>query len=215
MKHYIFLGRTKDEGICYYVQDKPAEFACGHYFSTPYLTNANSLIHDFPEYENLETILSKEDYDRFLELKNDIDSLGFGIRMGNKMYKRGLELRQSLLNDVYAKLTSPEAEAFFNTIVEDEKRKLAELYNLTDCYVDQIFDESPGDYKDAGIVMNIYYDSKEIAEDFIDNYYHQIDDMSGFKLSWYIDYERLGRDLVQDSDDYLELDDGRVVQYYL
>ena len=215
MTHYIFLGRTKDDGICYYIQDKPAEFECGHYFSTPYLTNANCLTHDFPEYENLETILSSDEYGRFLELKNDIDSLGFGIRIGDERYKRGLKLRQSLLNDVYTKLTSPEAEKFFNTIVEDEKKKLAELYNLKDYQVDQIFDESPRDYKDAGIVIKVCYDSKEIAEDFIDNYYPQIDDMSGFKLSWYIDYEKLGDDLVQDSEDCLELNDGRIVQYYL
>lgn len=215
MTHYIFLGRTKDDGICYYIQDKPAEFECGHYFSTPYLTNANCSTHDFPEYENLETILSKDEYDRLLKLKDDIYSLGFGIRGGDERYKRGLELRQSLLNDVYAKLTSPEAEAFFNTIVEDEKKKLAELYNLKDYQVDQIFDESPKNYKDAGIVIKVCYDSKEIAEDFIDNYYPQIDDMSGFKLSWYIDYEKLGDDLVQDSEDCLELNDGRIVQYYL
>ena len=126
-----------------------------------------------------------------------------------------MELRQSLLNDVYTKLTSPEAEEFFNTIVEDEKKKLAELYNLKDYQVDQIFDESPGNYKDAGIVIKVCYDSKEIAEDFIDNYYPQIDDMSGFKLSWYIDYEKLGDDLVQDSEDCLKLNDGRIVQYYL
>ena len=54
---------------------------------------------------------------------------------------------------MYAKLTSPEAEKFFNTIVEDEKKKLADLYNLKDYQVDQIFDESPLGYKDAGIVM--------------------------------------------------------------
>jgi len=215
MEHYIFLGRTKDEGICYYIQDKPAEFECGHYFSTPYLTNVSCLIHDFPEYENLETVLSEDEYNKFLQLKDNINSLGFGIHIGDERYNRGLELRQSLLNDVYTKLTSPDAEEFFDTIIGDEKRKLAELYNLTDDQVNQIFDESPNDYKDAGIVIRVCYDSKEIAEDFVDNYYPQIDDMSGFKLSWYIDYERLGNDLVTDSDEYLELDDGRIVQYYL
>ena len=215
MEHYIFLGRTKDEGICYYTQDEPAKFECGHYFASPYLTNASCLIHDFPEYENLETILSKDEYDRLLKLKDDIYSLGFGIRGGDERYKRGLELRQSLLNDVYTKLTSPEAEEFFNTIVEDEKKKLADLYNLKDYQVDQIFDESPLGYKDAGIVMNVCCDSKGIAEEFIDNYYPQIEKMDGFKLSYYIDYDELGHDLVVDSDEYLELDDVRVVKYVL
>lgn len=215
MKHYIFLGRTKDDGVCYYIQDKPAEFECGHYFSTSYLTNANCLIHDFPEYENLETILSKDEYNRFLQLSDDINALGFGIKTGDERYERGLALRQSLLNDVYNKLTSTEAAEFFDTIIEDEKRKLAKLYNLTDSQANQIFDESPLDYKDVGIVMTVCYDSKEIAEEFVNNYFPQIDDMSGFKLSWYIDYERLGDDLVQDSDEYLMLDDGRIVQYYL
>lgn len=215
MTHYIFLGRTKEDGICYYIQDKPAEFECGHYFSTPYLTNANCLTHDFPEYENLETILSSDEYGRFLQLKDDINSLGFGIKTSDKRYERGLALRQSLLNDVYTKLTSPEAAEFFGNIVDDEKRKLAELYNLTDSQANQIFDESPLDYKDASIVMTVCYNSKEIAEEFVNNYFPQIDDMSGFKLSWYIDYERLGDDLVQESEDYLVLDDYRVVQYYL
>lgn len=215
MTHYIFLGRTKDDGICYYIQDKPAEFECGHYFSTPYLTNANCSTHDFPEYENLETILSKDEYDRFLKLKDNINSLGFGISIGDERYEKGLKLRQSLLTDVYTKLTSTKAAEFFGNIIKDEKRKLAELYDLTDCQVDQIFDESPMDYKDASIVTSVRYDSKEIAEDFVNNYFTQIDDMSGFKLSWYIDYERLGDDLMINSDDYLELDDGRIVQYYL
>ena len=215
MEHYIFLGRTKDEGICYYTQDEPAKFECGHYFASPYLTNTSCLIHDFPEYENLETILSKDEYDRFLKLKDDINSLGFGISIGDERYEKGLKLRQSLLTDVYTKLTSTKAAEFFGNIIKDEKRKLAELYDLTDSQANQIFDESPLDYKDAGIVIKVCYDSKEIAEDFIDNYYPQIDDMSGFKLSWYIDYERLGDDLVQDSDECLMLDDGRIVQYYL
>lgn len=215
MTHYIFLGRTKDDGTCYYTQDEPARFECGHYFASPYLTNTSCLIHDFPEYENLETILSKDEYDRFLKLKDDINSLGFGISIGDERYEKGLKLRQSLLTDVYTKLTSAKAAKFLGNIIKDEKRKLAELYNLTDCQVDQIFDESPMDYKDAGIVASVRYDSKEIAEDFVNNYFTQIDDMSGFKLSWYIDYERLGDDLVIDSDDYLELDDGRIVQYYL
>ena len=215
MEHYIFLGRTKDEGICYYTQDEPAKFECGHYFASPYLTNASCLIHDFPEYENLETILSKDEYDRFLKLKDDINSLGFGINIGDERYEKGLKLRQSLLTDVYTKLTSTKATEFFGNIIKDEKRKLAELYDLTDCQVDQIFDESPMDYKDAGIVASVCYDSKEIAEEFIDNFYFNIDDIPGFKLSYYIDYDKLGHDLVIESDDYLELNDGRIVQYYL
>lgn len=215
MKHYIFLGRTKDEGICYYIQDKPAEFECGHYFSTPYLTNANCLIHDFPEYKNLETILSHDEYDRFLELKNDIDSLGFGIRIGDERYTKGLVLRKSLLDDVYDKLTSTEAAEFFGNIVKDEKRKLVDFYELTDYQINQIFDNYPLDYRDANIVATIYDDDSEIAEEFIDNFYFNIDDIPGFKLSYYIDYDKLGHDLVLDSDKYLELDDDRVIEYAL
>ena len=215
MEHYIFLGRTKDEGICYYIQDKPAEFECGHYFSTPYLTNANCLIHDFPEYENLETILSHDEYDRFLELKNDIDSLRFGIRIGDERYTKGLVLRKSLLDDVYDKLTSTEAAEFFGNIVKDEKRKLVDFYELTDYQINQIFDNYPLDYRDANIVATIYDDDSEIAEEFIDNFYFNIDDIPGFKLSYYIDYDKLGHDLVLNSDKYLELDDDRVIEYAL
>lgn len=215
MTHYIFLGRTKDDGVCYYIQDKPAEFECGHYFSTPYLTNANCLTHDFPEYENLETVLSKDEYGRFLQLKDDINSLGFGIKTGDKRYERGLALRQSLLNDVYDKLTSTEAAEFFGNIVKDEKRKLVDFYELTDYQINQIFDNYPLDYRDANIVATIYDDDSEIAEEFIDNFYFNIDDIPGFKLSYYIDYDKLGHDLVLDSDKYLELDDDRVIEYAL
>ena len=215
MEHYIFLGRTKDKGICYYIQDKPAEFECGHYFSTPYLTNANCSTHDFPEYENLETILSSDEYGRFLQLKDDINSLGFGIKTGDKRYERGLALKKSLLNDVYTKLTSPEAAEFFGNIVKDEKRKLVDFYELTDYQINQIFDNYPLDYRDANIVATIYDDDSEIAEEFIDNFYFNIDDIPGFKLSYYIDYDKLGHDLVLDSDKYLELDDDRVIEYAL
>ena len=214
MEHYIFLGRTKDEGICYYTQDEPAKFECGHYFASPYLTNANCLIHDFPDYENLETILSKDEYERLLKFKKDINELGFGITMYDDHYKKGFELSKSI-TDVYGKLISHDAREFFEKIQKDEKRKLVDFYKLTDYQINQIFDNYPLDYRDANIVATIYDDDYEIAEEFIDNFYFNIDDIPGFKLSYYIDYDKLGHDLVLDSDKYLELDNERVIEYAL
>ena len=112
-------------------------------------------------------------------------------------------------------MISHDAREFFEKIQKDEKRKLVDFYDLTNYQINQIFDNYPLDYRDANIVATIYDDDSEIAEEFIDNFYFNIDDMPGFKLSYYIDYDKLGHDLVLDSNKYLELDDERVIEYAL
>lgn len=81
-------------------------------------------------------------------------------------------------------------------------------YSLDDADIEKIFDEYYLDYRDRGIIGNVFKDVSEL----------------GYKEAWslgyiekgsvaerYFDYEKFGEDLVNENESYLELDDGRVV----
>ena len=109
---------------------------------------------------------------------------------------------------IFDKLKSSEAKEFQQTIIESEIEYLKDEYSLSDEDIEKIFDEYYLDYRDRGIIGCVFNDSSDLGyeEAWQLGYIKNGDTIS----ERYFDYEKFGEDLLED-ENYLELDDGRVV----
>jgi len=110
---------------------------------------------------------------------------------------------------VYNKLNSEENQELFEEVQQEEIQYLMEKYNLSEEDVENIFNEYYLAYRDRSIVSSVYSDSAELGyEEAWELGY--INDKDWISCE-YFDTDRFGEDLVNKSERYLELDDGRVV----
>lgn len=211
MNKYIFLYREKDSNdrdCCAYIEDNQPRWECDHYFGSVILHGACYCKHDFAAYEDIETVLTKEEYETLIAYNKTINDLGFGITKGDERYKRGINAYADV-KYVFDKLHSDEAKEFFDKIVESEVEWMKDEYNLSDEDVEQIFDEYYLDYRDRGIIACVWDDTSEAGYEeawsmgYIDN--------KDAIINKYFDYEKFGEDLIED-ENYLQLEDGRVVR---
>ena len=133
--------------------------------------------------------------------------MGYGIKKGDERYNKGIELAKSAQH-IFDKLKSSEAKEFQQTIIESEIEYLKDEYSLSDEDIEKIFDEYYLDYRDRGIVGCVFKDSSDLG-------YEEAWQLGYIKngdtiAERYFDYEKFGEDLLED-ENYLELDDGRVV----
>ena len=221
MSEKIFVGRIKgdiDGDNCFYVEK--AKFECGHYFSKPHPEGAcyscgwDGFNHDSKEYDynNIETVLTKEEYTEFRKLIDELDSFGYCLDKPENAEK--LKAAQAKADEVNKfindKLCSKKAEKFKEKIAKSEKQYMMDEYNLDENEVDEVLDNYGLDYFDNGIISQVYNDSSDVAERYVEEgIYGTIDD----KLTYYIDYDKLGEDIVDNDECFYELSDGRIVEY--
>lgn len=147
---------------------------------------------DKQDYDNVETILTKRQYERVIN--EDVDE------------------------KIFAKLQSKEAQKFFAKIVEQEKAEAASEYNLSDDEVDDIFEyyanHNDESYQDKSIIGTVYEDAEELG----DNEAWSLGLTSSNSNDWkeqlyakYFDYKAYGEDLCDEDPRYYKLNDGRVV----
>ena len=206
----LFLYRLKnseDRDACAYIDEIPSSFECGHYFSGVGIQGSCYSGGEFASYEDIETILTKQEYKKLLKFSEDIKELGYGIDKGDERYNKGLDLINDI-QPIYNKLQSEEAEKFEKHIMDDEKEIMMDEWNLSEDDIEEILNDYSLDYKDRSIIGYVYDDVEELAENEIE----QCCDIPDF-LENYIDYSKFGEDLLQDYDIYKELEDGRVVYY--
>lgn len=206
----LFLYRLKnseDRDACAYVDDIPSTFDCGHYFGGVCIQGACYCGGELASYEDIETILTKQEYDKLLKFNADIKELGYGIGRGDERYNKGLELIHDI-QPIYNKLKSEEAEKFEQNIMYNEKEIMMDMWNLSEDDIEEILNDYSLDYKDRSIIGYVYDDVEELAENEIE----QCFDVPDF-LTNYIDYSKFGEDLLQDYDTYKELADNRAVYY--
>lgn len=206
----LFLYRLKDSedrDVCAYIDEIPSSFECGHYFSGVGIQGACYCGGEFASYEDIETILTKNEYEMLLKFNNDIKQLGYGIKEGDLRYIQGLDLIKDI-QVIYDKLQSEEAEEFEEKIMHNEKEIMMDIWNLSEDGIEEILNDYSSDYRDRSIIGYVYDDVEELAENEIEQYC----DIPNF-LENYIDYSKFGEDLLQDEEMYKELDDGRVVYY--
>lgn len=83
MSKYLFLGRLKDqsnESCCLYIENKNPRWECDHYFGRINLHGSCFCHSDFPDYDDLETVLSREEYKELIVYNGEIGKLGYGIK---------------------------------------------------------------------------------------------------------------------------------------
>lgn len=206
----LFLYRLKNDSsrdACAYINESPSTFECGHYFSGVGIQGACYCGGEFASYEDIETILTKQEYQKLLKFNHDIKQLGYGISKGDERYNKGIKLIKDI-QVIYDKLESTEAEQFTKNIVDDEKEIMMDIWNLSEDDIEEILNDYSLDYKDRSIIGYVYDDVEDLAENEIE----QCFDVPDF-LENYIDYSKFGEDLLQDEEMYKELEDGRVVYY--
>lgn len=213
---YLFLYRIKkeskhydDRDCCAYIDASGSKFVCDHYYSRLSISGPCYCGGKMLEYDDIETYLTREEYEELIRLADEINALGYGIKKeGDKRYNKGVELVTSIAY-IINKLKSDEAMDFFEDIQESEMEYLKDKWSLNDNDIEQILDTYASDYGDRSIVSYVFKDSDELGyEEAWELGYIKNNDSISYK---YFDYERFGSDLVNEDERYLELNDGRVV----
>lgn len=212
MSRYTFLFRRKDNDrdCCAYIERQP-RFECDHYFGGVGLNGAAYGNSNFPEYEDIDTVLTEDEYQRLIEYNKQIKDLGYNIKKGDTRYKKGLALYEEY-KDIFDKLQSDEAMEFQENIIEEEKEWLMDKYNLSEDDVETIFDNYGLDYRDRGIVEYVFNDVTDLGEENF-NECLCLEDYQRNALENYVDFEQMGKDIANCDEMYCLLDDGRVVHY--
>lgn len=123
MNKYLFLGRLKDQSdrdCCLYIENKNLRWECDHYFGRINLHGSCFCHSGLPDYDDLETVLSREEYKELMVYNGEIGKLGYGIKKDSERYKNGCALSKEIQH-IFDKLNSDEAKEFQGKIIEEEK----------------------------------------------------------------------------------------------
>lgn len=137
-------------------------------------------------YSEVDTFLTEEQYNRLLNPKAGDD-----------------------YTDIIKTLTSAEGTEFVEEIFESEAEYIQEEYGLSYDEVMEVYHNYAGDYQDRAIIGYVYQDSSDLGYAEMENYFAEYKMPDG--LMHYFNYERFGKDLVNESENYLKLSSGMVV----
>ena len=208
----IFLAKIKnsiDRDCVKYIRFNG--FECEHYFgglqvNGACFSNKGQDIKEIAEsnFDDLETILTKEEMLKIFELNDKLKALGYGIKRDSKEYNEGVKIMEEYWNTIGKKLLSEENENLYQKVVDDEKEYIKKEYNLNDNEVNEIFDNYFNDYQDRAIVGYVFSGFDEMVEEEKINF--------GYEDSPYFNDEEFGNDLLN-SEGYYKLDSGKIVYY--
>lgn len=204
-KLFLYQLKNIEERDKFAYVENGVRFECNHYFSSPSLEGACYSGGDFADYEDIITILTKQEYLDFLKFRNDVKHFGYGIEKDSEKYNECIEV----INNhkyLYDKLNSKENEELLDKLLNEDWERFKEENYLDDEDIEEIKENYSGDYKDSSIVNYIEDDLYSYAEEFIDNTCN-IDEW----IKSYIDFEEMGKDLLEDRG--VELRNGKVVVY--
>ncbi len=216
MSEYVFLYRIKnsdDRDCCAYINANGSEFVCNHYFSSIDICGSCYSGRDWDAYDDIETILTRTEYNQLLKYKKELHELGYGITKGDNRYKKGIEI-MSKIKPIINKLKSDEAQEFFDRISSEEMEILKEEYELNDLDIKCILDEYPLDYRDRSIVAAVYSDMDDLGreEAWQCGYINRENESL---MDRYFDYEKFGEDVVSEDEFFIEITYNRAVRISL
>lgn len=201
---FLYKENGDDRDCVKYIKSSPFRFECDHYFGGINLSGACFSGAGWASYEDIQTILTQDEYQRLIDFDKEISNLGYGIKKHDERYQRGIKLCAEI-QPIYDRLLSDKNQELFNNIQQEEREYLINKYNLTDTDIDYIFDNYGLEYRDRAIISFIFDDVETAAEE------------EAYQLGYvtkenerYFDYEKFGQDLLE-NDNYLELYDGRIV----
>lgn len=205
---FLYKENTEDRDCCAYVETRLERFVCGHYFSKVVLRGACYSGGDFAPYENIKTILTKDEYEQLVQFNEKITDLGCVTTKDDDRYNKGIELYE-VIQPIFDKLLSEENEELFKQVVEEEKEYLMSEYSLNEDDIDTIFNNYGLDYRDRAVVGHVFKDVYDLGYEEAWSLGY-IDNRNSF-MEKYFDFEKFGEDLANDSESYCKLTDGRYV----
>lgn len=216
MSEYVFLYRIKnsdDRDCCAYINANGSEFVCNHYFSSINICGSCYSGRDWAAYDDIETILTRTEYNQLLKYKKELHELGYGITKGDSRYQKGIKIINKI-EPIIDKLKSDEAQDFFDRISSEEMEVLKEEYRLNDSDIECILDEYPLDYRDRSIVCAVYSDMDDLGreEAWQCGYINKENESL---MDRYFDYEKFGEDVVYDDEFFIEITHNRAVRISL
>lgn len=209
MSEKIFFGKQKndDRDCCVYIE-RP-EFECGHYYSLPRPTGpcySSDWNEDGEyEYDYLDTVLTEEEYNKFRQLIDELDLVRDGLDKDEEKKKLAYAKVEEINKFIDDYLLSEKAKEFKEKIKQGEIEFMKEEYDFDDEDIENIYDCYCDYYFDRAIINRVFDSSYDVAEELIEGY--SIEDW----IKNYIDYDKMGDDMVSDGD-YVELSDGRIVE---
>lgn len=179
-----YIEFDKDDTKCFYI--------CGACFCGLMEEDTQDILNN---YENLTTALTKEELIQLFEINCTwVD-------------KRTTDNTTTLYN-IKKKLESDLNKDLFMQVQEEETEWLYNEYSLDYNDIEEIFDNYNLEYRDRAVVDYVWADTYELGE----NYICECCSIKDW-LEPYIDYEKFGRDMVNnDRERYVELTDGRIVE---
>ncbi len=221
-RNKYFLFKVKDKvtdlkGTLRVGYLEKAEFECGHYFSECNLVNSNSSISlDLNKleqigYDNILSILDKEDFEFIAKKNKELNDLGFGLDdpKNKEKYNKGLEILKEL-ETIYNKLESEENKKLFDIVREQELEWCTdhwqqEKYRLgiTTEDMENIFNEYKNKgyvYQDRDIINTIFENYEEIGQDWVDSGAVNMDSLA----ERFFDFDAFGKDIIDNNENYYE-----------
>ena len=212
MNNRLFLAKVKnsdDRDVVKYIEF--TGFSCNHYFGglhiggacfTGYEEEFRNLVEN--NFEELETILTKDEFIKLFKLNNELKTLGYGIEKDSDKYNKGLEIIKEYENTIEKKLQSNENKELFEKVIADEKEYVKNKYNLSKLEIDDIFENYGLEYQDRASISYIFRDFDDMVYEEKFNF--------GYDEQPYFDDESFGYDLLE-SENYYKLDSGKIVLY--
>ena len=208
----VFLGKIENNSYGYNVFYLSLKgFECEHYFGGLHLVGArfSGFEDEFLEqvktnFDNVKTIMTKEELLELFSLNNELKKLGYGIEKYDERYTKGMEIYKQMYSIIENKLLTNENDDLFLEVQKEEKECLKNEYNLSDDEVNEIFKNYTQDYKDSGIINAIF-------KDFDDMIYEEKFSF-GYENTPYFNDKEFGEDLLN-SGMYYELESGKIAYY--
>lgn len=147
------------------------------------------------KYSDLTTLLTEEEF----------ESIFHGDNYHGILYRaksKGINI-PAILN----KVESEENEKLFERVIQEEKDYLINKEDMREDDVNYLFD-CLGDYRDSSALCRLFKNEKDLGEYYVDDNYN----VDSF-LEKYIDYEAIGRCVLDDDTRYLKLPSGLIAEY--
>lgn len=184
MYKLIYREKHDDRDCCAYVELQNCKVVSNRIHGACYISNIDKDL----EYEDIETYLTKEEFE--------------WLRDSNNFYKY-----PTMAEQITNHILSAEADDFISMIEREEDEYIKRKYDLSDDDLADIFNNF-SDYHDRSIICAIYNDVEDFASEALENgLFGRIDET----LKNYIDLKRLGEDIAEDC--CIVLSDGRVVEF--
>jgi hypothetical protein len=200
MTVFLYKDKKNDRDSVKYIDlSRLGKLECGHYFpSIDIIGPAFSVSFDFDNdsYDDITTVLTRNEFNTLKKYNDKINKLGYGIEIGDSRHKLGLKY-YSVIKPVLTKLTSKENDKLTAILKKQEEEHIITKYNLSQ--KDMIFINEKymySEYFDRGRIAYIYEDFEDYKQEYFAS--------TGINIRSHISL----------SENLLELDDGRIVDFH-